>query len=288
MFGENDVEEHSPAVSAHLSTLKKRGRPSLSGSATPAKSVASRTPRSTKSAATPKSVSRSVGRRKAAEPEPEQEELEEEEGEEQGEEEEEEEGEEDIENTPAPKRGRPARSAGTSASARLAAKAAKKPARGRPKATTVSSAPDTRVYSSNAAIQTATKPAKKVGRPRKNATNGEVAADEYEVETIVESAIDADTMAHMYLVKWKNYPASENTWEPKKNLEGSLDLVRKFDTQKKKAEAAEAAKKAAAKKTAAAASGPAKRATRGPKPKAVKAVKKAPGRPPGRKRRARA
>jgi hypothetical protein len=285
MFGEADVEEHSPAVSAPSSTLKKRGRPSLSASATPAKSVASRTPRSAKGAATPKSVSRSAGKRKAAEPESKQEEEEEDEEED---EEEEEEGEEVIETTPAPKRGRPARSAGASASARLAAKAAKKPARGRPRSTAVSNAPDTRVYSSNTAIQAAAKPARKVGRPKKNATNGEVAADEYEVEAIVESAIDADTMAHMYLVKWKNYPASENTWEPKKNLEGSLDLVRKFDTQKKKAEAAEAAKKAAAKKTAAAASGPAKRATRGPKPKAVKAVKKAPGRPPGRKRRARA
>lgn len=91
-------------------------------------------------------------------------------------------------------------------------------------------------------------------------------------------------MEHMYLVKWKNYPASDNTWEPKKNLTGLLDLVRKFDTQKKKAEAA---KKASAKKATVAASGPAKRATRGPKPKVVKAVKKAPGRPPGRKRRAR-
>jgi hypothetical protein len=139
--------------------------------------------------------------------------------------------------------------------------------------------------------QAAAKPAKKAGRPAK-ATNGTLAADEYEVEDIVDSAIDADTMEHMYLVKWKNYPASESTWEPKKNLKGSLDLVRKFDAKKKKEEAAEAAKKAAAKKTesASAASGEEKTATRGRKAKtvkAVKAVKKAPGRP-GRKRRARA
>jgi hypothetical protein len=116
-----------------------------------------------------------------------------------------------------------------------------------------------------------------------------VPAGEYEVEEIVDSAIDADTMEHMYFVKWKNYPASDNTWEPKKNLKGSLELVRKFDIAKKKAEAAEAAKKAAAKKAAAPAAGE-KKATRGPKAKAVKAVKaakKAPGRP-GRKRRARA
>lgn len=118
-----------------------------------------------------------------------------------------------------------------------------------------------------------------------------MAADEYEVEDIVDSAIDADTMEHMYCVKWKNYPDSQNTWEPKKNLKGSLDLVRKFDAKKKKAEAEEGAKKAAsAKKTAAA---PGEKKTAGRKPRAAKAVKavkeakKAPGRP-RRKRRARA
>lgn len=139
--------------------------------------------------------------------------------------------------------------------------------------------------------QTASKPAKKAGRPKKE-TNGEVAEDEYEVEDIVDSAIDADTMEHMYHVKWKNYPASQNTWEPRKNLKGSLDLVRKFDAKKKKADAEEAAKKVPAKKTAAAAASGEKK-TPGRKPraakavKAVKAAKKAPGRP-ARKRRARA
>ncbi len=109
-------------------------------------------------------------------------------------------------------------------------------------------------------------------------------ADEYEVEDIVESMIDADSMEHMYLVKWKNYPPSDNTWEPKKNLKGSLELVRKFDAKKKKAEAAEAAKEASARKAAASE----RKAASGTKPKAVKPVKptkKAPGRP-GRKRRA--
>ncbi|EAQ93536.1 hypothetical protein CHGG_01771 [Chaetomium globosum CBS 148.51] len=171
--------------------------------------------------------------------------------------------------TPLKKRGRPARSAGAAASARLAAKAASKPTRGRPKATTA-----------------AAKPAKKAGRPKKDAADEEVPAGEYEVESIADSIIDADTMEHMYLVKWKNYPASDNTWEPKKNLKGSLDLVRKFDAAKKKAKAAEAAKKAATKKAAAPASKE-RSARRGAKPKAVKevkATKKGPGRP--RKRRA--
>ncbi|KAG7293262.1 hypothetical protein NEMBOFW57_003308 [Staphylotrichum longicolle] len=242
--------------SAPSSTLKKRGRPSLSGSATPARSAVAKTPRSSKSTATPKSAARSTGKRKAAEPEPE--EPEEPEGHESE--------ENEHEDTPAAKRRRPGRAAGASASARLAAKAANKPTRGRPKST---------------ANQTASKPAKKAGRPKKE-TNGEVAEDEYEVEDIVDSAIDADTMEHMYLVKWKNYPASQNTWEPRKNLKGSLDLVRKFDAKKKKADAEEAAKKVPAKKTT-----PGRKPRAAKAVKAVKAAKKAPGRP-ARKRRARA
>lgn len=109
-------------------------------------------------------------------------------------------------------------------------------------------------------------------------------AGEFEVESIADSVIDADTMEHMYLVKWKGYPASDNTWEPKKNFKGgSMDLIKKFDAAKKKAEAT---KKAAAKKEAVPASEK-KSTRRGAKPKAVKEVKtakKGPGRP--RKRRA--
>lgn len=120
------------------------------------------------------------------------------------------------------------------------------------------------------------------GRSKKEA---EPAEDEYEVEAIVDSVIDADTMEHMFLVKWKNYPASDNTWEPKRNLKGLLDLVREFEAKKKRAEAAEAAAKKAVVAEAAE-----KKTTRTRKLKAVKevkAAKKAPGRP-GRTRRTRA
>ncbi|KAK3904753.1 hypothetical protein C8A05DRAFT_31467 [Staphylotrichum tortipilum] len=235
---------NSPAA-APPSTLKKRGRASLTASATPAGSVTSKTPRSTKSTGASKSAGRSTGKRKAAEPEPEEDETDVDKPEE----------DEALKATPVTKRGgRAARSAGAAASARLAAKAAKKPA-------------------------------KKAGRPKKQ-TNGDVPAGEYEVEAIVESAIDADTMEHMYLIKWRNYPTRDNTWEPKRHLKGSLNLVREFDAQKKKAEAAEAAKKAAtARKTAAAATSGEKKPARGPKRKAAKAVKatkpakKGPGRP---------
>lgn len=95
--------------------------------------------------------------------------------------------------------------------------------------------------------------------------------------------IDADTMEHMYLIKWKNYPHSANTWEPKQNL-NSPDLMRKFDAKKKKDATALAVKKASTGQTKATRTKQAKAV----KPvKAAKAVKKAPGRR-GRPRKVRA
>ncbi|KAL2270991.1 hypothetical protein VTJ83DRAFT_362 [Remersonia thermophila] len=140
------------------------------------------------------------------------------------------EGEEDKEagDTPVRKRGRPARSAAIVTGERIAASENK-----------------TRRRRGAAAV-----PAKTPGRRGRSPKSEEAESEEetpegeYEVEAIVDSAIDADTMKHMYLVKWKNYPESDNTWEPKENLTGALELVRKFDIEKKKAEDAEAAKKA--------------------------------------------
>ncbi|KAK3337294.1 hypothetical protein B0T19DRAFT_412115 [Cercophora scortea] len=219
-----DVHSKEPAASATLP--RKRGRPSLPGStakATPAKtstkSAAAKTPLTAKSATAPKSSGR---KRAIAEVEAE--------------------AEAEADSTPAVKRarGRPAaRSATVAASARLSAKAAKvadKPTRGRPRTAATTAAP--------AKAAKAAKAAPGRGRPKKEASGDlgdESAGDDYEVEQIVDSAIDADTMEHKYLVKWKNYPASQNTWEPKKNLAGSLSLVHKFDAEKKK-KTADAAK----------------------------------------------
>ena len=97
----------------------------------------------------------------------------------------------------------------------------------------------------------------KAGRPKKDASSDdeEVPAGSYEVEAIRDAGIDDSSKEHMYLVKWKSFPESDNTWEPKKNLAGALHLVQAFDAQKKKETAAEksAAKASAPKKAKAAA-----------------------------------
>lgn len=93
--------------------------------------------------------------------------------------------------------------------------------------------------------QAAVQKSGRVGRPKKNGNgaNGNTPAGEYEVEAIVDSMIDADSMQHMYLVKWKGYSASENTWEPKKNLAHATQLVAVFDAKKKKPTEKESAPK---------------------------------------------
>ena len=57
----------------------------------------------------------------------------------------------------------------------------------------------------------------------------------------MDSAIDADTLEHMYRVKWKGYSLKETTWEPRKNLKHSAELVRSYDAKMKKARKDEAA-----------------------------------------------
>lgn len=47
-----------------------------------------------------------------------------------------------------------------------------------------------------------------------------MAEEGYEVERIVDSRKSGKT--HEYLIKWKNYPSAENTWEPEENLEVSF------------------------------------------------------------------
>jgi hypothetical protein len=52
---------------------------------------------------------------------------------------------------------------------------------------------------------------------------------EYEVEEVLDSKLTRRRL--FYLVKWKGYPVSENSWEPATHLSNSKDLVSKFHSQ---------------------------------------------------------
>ncbi|UKZ90331.1 uncharacterized protein TrAFT101_005354 [Trichoderma asperellum] len=52
---------------------------------------------------------------------------------------------------------------------------------------------------------------------------------EWEVEQIVDSRIDPETMQHWFKVKWKGYTSKHNTWEPKKNLTNCKALLEKYE-----------------------------------------------------------
>lgn len=291
LAGDELPEEPLPAASV---SAKKHGRPSMVSGKTPSKRT---TPAqsATSISKAPTTASRSMGRkRKAEETVEEVDEMEAEE-------------EPTTDATPAKRpRGRPAASAGA-ASARLAAKAAKAPKRGRPAgAPSVRSSrhqyslretPEvnyltTRQSSGTVATASAVNGTKRrPGRPKstaikpasapsksKDAKTTAVPKGEYEVEAILDSAIDADTLAHMYQVKWKGYPVSEATWEPKTNLAHAAELLRAFDAKKDKRVRAPngTAKSSKAPKTA--------KAEPGPEAKATAAPKKS-GRPPGRPRK---
>lgn len=158
---------------------------------------------------------------------------------------------------PSAKRGRPA--GARVPSARKAAKAAavKTSTAGRRKAAAGTKAPKV--------------PGKR-GRPAKT-VDDEDDAESFKVEKIMEDAIDADTMQHMFLIKWQGYPDSDNTWEPRANLHCE-DLITAFDKAKKKAAAAEKAKAPKVPKAA--------KTPKALKVKAAKVVKASTGRKRGR------
>lgn len=217
---DDKLEMNAPVADMEGEMSNNRGRSSRSLSATPVQST-SKTPKSAKSTSsrTPKSALKSAekssGRKRKAV------EIEESRSEDV---------DEGVEHVAPAKRGRKPPAA---PSARLAAKAAKKKGPGRPAA-------------ANGTTSKA-KPKSKVGRPKKDAGSDVVPKGEYEVEAIVDFMIDADTMEHLYYVKWKGYPSSDNTWEPKQNLQGATELLRKFNADKKAKKSEDASKKNAKK-----------------------------------------
>lgn len=58
----------------------------------------------------------------------------------------------------------------------------------------------------------------------------------YEVEAVLDSRLNKvgrGQAAKEYLVKWKNFDHSENTWEPSENLAKSPDILRAFHAQRR-------------------------------------------------------
>ncbi|KAK1254626.1 hypothetical protein MKX08_008621 [Trichoderma sp. CBMAI-0020] len=86
------------------------------------------------------------------------------------------------------------------------------------------------------------RPAKTATTPRKKrAARGDESTQvtkagrkEWEVEQIVDSRIDTETMQHWFKVKWKGYPSKDNTWEPKKNLTNCKTLLENYEKKGKK------------------------------------------------------
>merc|ERR1712203_1084631 len=62
-------------------------------------------------------------------------------------------------------------------------------------------------------------------KPRKKKKKAEA---EYEVESVV-SKRETEKGEVEYLVKWKGWNASDNTWEPVENLESSQELIDEFE-----------------------------------------------------------
>lgn len=51
----------------------------------------------------------------------------------------------------------------------------------------------------------------------------------YEVEEIIDKRYNIFGLCE-FLVKWKGYPSSQNTWEPKKNLSNVTWMIKEFES----------------------------------------------------------
>jgi len=63
-------------------------------------------------------------------------------------------------------------------------------------------------------------------RPPPDIVEGE--DEHYEVEIVLQSRLTPNRRGVQYLVKWKGYPDSENSWLPASGMKHATDLVRQF------------------------------------------------------------
>ncbi|KAL2882918.1 hypothetical protein SGCOL_001608 [Colletotrichum sp. CLE4] len=66
--------------------------------------------------------------------------------------------------------------------------------------------------------------------PAKGVSDSPTYSEEfYDVEKIVGARVDPKTKMQMYMVKWRGYGSSQNTWEPKGNLGKCAALIKSFN-----------------------------------------------------------
>lgn len=53
--------------------------------------------------------------------------------------------------------------------------------------------------------------------------------EEWEVEEIIDSRIEAGTLVHYYEVKWRGFSSKHNTWEPKVHLQNCKEAIEEFE-----------------------------------------------------------
>ncbi|KAI6783154.1 uncharacterized protein J7T54_000656 [Emericellopsis cladophorae] len=80
--------------------------------------------------------------------------------------------------------------------------------------------------------------ARKVTKPKNKPTTEleskqRFTEDSWEIESILDSVIEAGTLEHYYLVKWKGYSSKSNTWEPKSNLGNCRAAIEAFEKANK-------------------------------------------------------
>ena len=56
-------------------------------------------------------------------------------------------------------------------------------------------------------------------------------SDHYEVEKVIDSRPTPNKRGIQYLIKWKGYPDSENSWLPTSGMKSASDLVKQFHRQ---------------------------------------------------------